>query len=153
MPHHNRRYRPDYRSLLKEAWTPGDAVQFDAIVGACALVAHADGWVTLDERRKLTERFCAIEDLAIFGPEEALEAFDRMIDLFDRDPEIARSDAEAAVAKLRSHPLAARRLVATACGVAAADGGFDEAERDIVLRICEILNVPPVEFELIAAPV
>lgn len=95
MPHRNRRYRPDFRSLLKEAWTPGDAIQFDAIVGACALVAHADGWVTLEELRKLTERFCAIEDLAIFGPEEALEAFDRLIDLFDRDPEIARSDAEA----------------------------------------------------------
>ncbi len=152
MPHRNRRYRPDFRSLLKEAWRPGDAIQFDAIVGACALVAHADGWVTLEERRKLTERFCAIEDLAIFGPEEALEAFDRLIDLFDRDPEIARSDAEAAVANLRSYPLAARRLVATACGVAASDGGFDEAERDTILRICKILNVPPLEFELIAGP-
>ena len=152
MPHRNRRYRPDFRSLLKEAWTPGDALQFDAIIGACALVAHADGWVTLEERRKLTERFCALEDLAIFGPEEALEAFDGLIELFDRDPEIARRDAESAVAKLRTHPLAARRLVATACGVAAADGGFDEAERDIVLRICKILNVPPVDFELIAAP-
>ena len=152
MPHRNRRYRPDFRSLLKEAWTPGDAVQFDAIVGACALVAHADGWVTIEERRKLTERFCALEDLTIFGPEEALESFDRLIDLFDRDPEIARRDAEAAVAKLRTHPLAARRLVATACGVAAADGVFDEAERDIVLRICKILNVPPLEFELTAEP-
>ena len=152
MPHRNRRYRPDFRSLLKEAWTPGDAVQFDAIVGACALVAHADGWVTIEERRKLTERFCALEDLAIFGPEEALEAFDGLIELFDRDPEIARRDAEGAVAKLRTNPLAARRLVATACGVAAADGGFDEAERDIVLRLCKVLNVPPVEFELIAAP-
>lgn len=151
MPNRKHRYRPDFRSLLKEAWTPGDAIQFDAIVGACALVAHADGWVTVEERRKLTERFCALEDLAIFGPDEALDAFDKLIDLFDRDAELARSDAEAAVAKLRSHPLAARRLVATACGVASADGGFDEAERDIVLRLCKILNVPPVEFELIPA--
>jgi len=149
MPHRKHRYSPDFRSLLKEAWTPGDALQFDAIVGACALVAYADGWVTVEERRKVTERFCALEDLAIFGPDEALEAFDRMIDLFDRDPELARADAESAVAKLRSQPLAARRLVATACGVAAADGGFDEAERDIVLRLCKILSVPPVEFELI----
>ena len=152
MPNRKHRFRPDFRSLLKEAWTPGDAVQFDAIVAASALVAHADGWVTLEERRKVTERFCALEDLAIFGPDEALEAFDRLIDLFDREPDIARSDAESAVAKLRTQPLAARRLVATACGVAAADGGFDEAERDIVLRLCRLLSVPPVEFELIPPP-
>jgi tellurite resistance protein len=68
----------------------------------------ADGWLTLEERRKMTQRFCAIEDLSIFGPDEALEAFDRLIDLFDRDPALARSDAEAAVAKLRGHSAARR---------------------------------------------
>jgi len=152
MPNPKHRYRPDFSSLLKEAWTPGDAAQFDAIVAACALVAHADGWVTIEERRKLTERFYAVADLAVFGPEDALEAFDRLIDRFDRDAERAMADAEAAVLKLRSHPLAARRLVATACGVAAADGGFDEAERDIALRLCRILNLPPMDFELIPNP-
>ena len=43
-------------------------------------------------------------------------------------------------------------LLLLTCGVAAADGGFDEAERDVVLRLCRLLSVPPVEFELIPPP-
>ena len=43
-------------SLRRAAWTPGDEVQMEALVAACAMVAHADGWVTPEERRKLLVR-------------------------------------------------------------------------------------------------
>jgi tellurite resistance protein len=36
----------DVRPAFKDAWTPGDLVQFEALVSACALVAQSDGRVT-----------------------------------------------------------------------------------------------------------
>ena len=36
----------DRRPAFKDAWTPGDLVQFEALVSACALVAQSDGRVT-----------------------------------------------------------------------------------------------------------
>ena len=135
-------------SLRRAAWTPGDEVQMDALVAACALVAHADGWVTPDERRKLVERIGGLDAAHAFGPQDVLLAFETRIAHFEQDLDGAEADAEAAIAKLRSRPEAARLLARAACDVAAADGGFDGEERQSILRICELLELDPAEFDL-----
>jgi len=40
-------------------------------------------------------------------------------------------------------------LIETACAVAEADGGFDEEERVVILRLCTLLDVDPALFDLI----
>lgn len=39
-----------------------------------------------------------------------------------------------------------------ACALAEADGGFDAEERDIILRLCERLDLAPARFEVVAEP-
>ena len=135
-------------SLRRAAWTPGDEVQLNALVAACALVAHADGWVTPDERRKLVERIGSLDAAHAFGPQDVLLAFEIRIAQFEQDLDGAEADAEAAIAKLRLRPAAAHLLAKAACEVAAADGGFDGEERNAVLRICELLDLNPADFDL-----
>ena len=135
-------------SLRRAAWTPGDEVQMEALVAACAMVAHADGWVTPEERRKLLERISSLDAAHAFGPQDVLQAFEARIEHFDQDLDGAEADAEAAISRLRSRPDAARLLARAACDVAAADGGFDGEERASVLRICELLDLNPTDFDL-----
>lgn len=151
MSHRMRNRRPTNASVRAELWTPGDRLQLDALVSACALVAHADGWVTAEERRRLVTRVQGLPALGVLGVDEAVEAFEALIDRFDRDPEDGEAVAEAAILRLRGRPAPAYLLVAAACSIASADGGFDAEERAAILRICDLLDLDADAFDLIAA--
>lgn len=133
-----------------DVWTPGDETEMDALIAACALVAHADGWVTADERRSMLERMRRSPTVALFGVQEVLEGFETLRERFDRDLDDGVAVAEAAVQRLAGRAGPARRLVEAACAVAEADGGFDSEERDVVLRLCELLDLAPGQFDIVA---
>ena len=133
-----------------DVWTPGDEVEMDALIAACALVAQADGWVTPDERQRTVERMRRSPAVAVFGVQEVLLGFESLNERFDRDLEDGVAVAEAAVRRLAGRPGPSRLLVETACAVAEADGGFDAEERDVVLRLCDLLDLEPATFEIVA---
>lgn len=139
------------RTRITDAWTPAQLDQLDALIAACALVAHADGWVTAEERGRMLERMRGLAALAVFGVEDALEAFEALDQRFEQNPEAARLEAETAVRRLRGRDEAARIVVISACAVAVADGGLDAEERDVLLRICALLALDPIQFDLITA--
>ena len=132
------------------AWTPGEASQFDALVAACALVAYADGWITPDERQEVLNRLRRLDAVAVVGIEDALAAFEALTDRMEHDLDDGVDAAEAAVRRLRGRPGPARLLVEAACSIAASDGGFDEAERETILRLCDLVELDPTDFDLIA---
>jgi tellurite resistance protein TerB len=135
------------RARISETWTPAQLDQLDALVAVCALVARADGWVTPEERARMLERMRGLAALAVFGVDDALEALERR---FEQDPEGAQFEAEMAIRRLRGRDDAARAVVNAACVVATSDGGLDAEERDMLLRICGLLSLSPVQFDLIA---
>ncbi|MFC4442480.1 tellurite resistance TerB family protein [Caulobacter henricii] len=139
------------RTRIVETWTPAQLDQLDALVAACALVAQADGWVTPDERGRMLDRMRGLPALALFGIDDALEAFEALDQRFEQDPETARFEAEMAIRRLRGRDDVARLVVNSACAVAAADGGLDAEERDVLLRICDLLALHPIQFDLITA--
>ena len=139
------------RARVTDVWTPAQLEQLDALVAACALVAHADGWVTPDERGRMLERIRGLPVLAMFGVDDVLEAFEALDARFEQDPDSARFDAESAIRRLRGRDAAGRVLVNAACAVAVADGGLDAEERDVLLRICGLLALHPIQFDLITA--
>lgn len=132
-----------------EVWNPHDTVQLEALIAACALVAHVDGWVTLEERRSASERLHRVDATSVFGVVRCMAAFDLMVSQFDQDPLAATERAEAAILRLADKPDLAQRVVEAACRVAIADGGLDRAERDAILDICQLLNVDPVPFGIV----
>lgn len=139
------------RARISDVWTPAQLDQLDALIAACALVAHADGWVTPDERGRMLERMRGLPVLAVFGVDEVLEAFEALDQRFERDPASAQVEAESAIRRLRGRDAAGRDLVQAACAVAVADGGLDAEERDVLLRICDLLALNPIQFDLITA--
>lgn len=148
MPRSDRRLRrraahPD------DVWTPGDVVQMDAVVAACALVAQADGWVTPQERKRMIDRMRETPSIRFFGLHEVVVGFEALNLRFDRDLDDGEATAEAAVLRLRDQPGASRLLIETACAVAEADGGFDAEERDVILRLCRLLDLDPGHYDLI----
>ncbi|MBP7648661.1 MAG: tellurite resistance TerB family protein [Phenylobacterium sp.] len=132
-----------------ETWTPGDEIEMDALIAACVLVAQADGWVTHDERRRMIERMRRSPTIALFGVEEVLQGFETLNDRLDRDLDEGVEAAETAIQRLAGRAGPSRLLVETACAVAEADGGFDAEERDIVLRLCELLDLHPGAFGVV----
>jgi len=139
------------QARITETWTPAQLDQLDALVAACALVAQADGWVTPDERGRMLERMRGLAALAAFGIDDALEVFEALDRRFEEDPEVARFEAEMAIRRLRGRDDVARVIVNSACAVATADGGLDAEERDVLLRICALLALNPIQFDLITA--
>lgn len=135
---------------LLDGWSPSDNTHFEALIAACALVAHADGWVTDAERMSASARVRGLNAASAFGVERCLVAFDAFINRFDQDAETATGHAESAILKLSSQPGPARLVVEAACRVASSDGGFDGAERTAILDICQLLNLDPAPFGLIA---
>lgn len=133
-----------------DVWTPGDLIQMDAVVAACALVAQADGWVTPDERKRMIDRMQQSPSVRFFGLHEVVVGFEALNLLFDRDLDAGEAAAEAAVIGLRGQPGPSRLLIDTACSVAEADGGFDAEERDVILRLCRLLDLDPGPYGLVS---
>lgn len=136
---------------MLDGWSAADTTHFDALIAACALVAHADGWVTEDERISVSARVRGLNATTVFGVERCLVAFDALINRFEQDAEAATERAEMAILKLSSQPGPARLVVEAACRVASSDGGFDGAERSSLLDICQLLNLDPASFGLVAS--
>lgn len=149
MPQSNRLLRKRPAIDQNDVWTPGNIVQMDAVVAACAMVAQADGWVTADERARMLDRMRNSPTIAFFGTDDVLALFEALNQRFERDLDDGEATAEIAVARLRGQPGPSRLLIETACSVAEADGGFDAEERGVVLRLCELLGVDPAPFGLV----
>ena len=148
MPQSNRLLRKHPAIDQNDVWTPGNIVQMDAVVAACAMVSQADGWVTPDERKRMLDRMRASPTVAFFGVDDVLVLFEALTMRFERDLDDGEATAEIAVARLRGQPGPSRLLIETACSVAEADGGFDAEERVVVLRLCELLGVDPALYDL-----
>lgn len=123
----------------------------DALVAACALVAQADGWVTPQERKRMIERMGQCPSVRFFGLHEVVVGFEALNLRFERDLDDGEATAEAAISRLRGQPGPSRLLIETACSVAEADGGFDAEEREVILRLCRLLDLDPGRYELVPA--
>ncbi|MFC5342368.1 TerB family tellurite resistance protein [Brevundimonas staleyi] len=122
----------------------------DAVVAACALVAQADGWVTPQERKRMLDKMSQSPSIRFFGLHEVTVGFEALNIRFDRDIEDAEAVAEAAIGVLRGQQGPSHLLIDTACSVAEADGGFDAEEREVLLRLCRLLDLDPARYDLIS---
>lgn len=142
MNHLARRRRSPPEIPASDIWTPGDEVQLDALVAACAMVAQADGCVRPEERHRMIARMRSTPAAAVFGMPEVLEGFDTLSDHLTRDRHAGGAVAEAAVRRLAGQASVSRSLIATAAAIAQADGDFAAEEHAVVMRLCELLGLP-----------
>lgn len=136
--------RKHLRAQLEEA----DPALMEAVVAGCTLVAYCDGWVTADEERRMRGLIRGFAPVRAFAMDDVLGFFHELTARFERDVDEAEAHALNLVVRLAGRPKEAELLIETCCSIAESDGGFDAAERQAILRMCDLLEVDPADHGL-----
>ncbi|CAH1224299.1 MULTISPECIES: tellurite resistance TerB family protein [unclassified Paenibacillus] len=120
----------------------------DAVVAGCALVAFADGTIDASEKNKMAGYINLSQELKVFDMAVVIERFNYYVSNFEFSPQIGKQEALKAIGKFKSKPEVARVIVGVCSAIGAADGNFDDQERQVVAEICTVLGLNPGEFNL-----
>ena len=110
-------------------------------MACCALVAIADGEVSLSERSRVDQILEAIDRLRIFDVHDAINLFNDHVDAIVADTGKGRERALRAVGQMESHAGDAVAMVKIALAVSLADGEFLDSERIQCEAICGVLGL------------
>lgn len=120
----------------------------DKAMGGCAWVSLADGSVTSDEKQKMMKHIEHDDAMSVFDTKEVIEAYKTWIDLFEFDVDVARNKLLKELGALKSKEEEARSLVRIFISIGAADGDFDDQEKDVVRTMCLEMGLSPSDFQL-----
>ena len=120
----------------------------EAVVAGCTMIAYADGVVTADEKQKMAGYMRQSEALKVFEMDQVIAAYNKYAGKFDIDPQLGQVEALRVIGKLRGKEAESRLLVRVCCVIGAADGTFDDNEKESTRKICQELGLQPSEFEL-----
>lgn len=136
------------KGLKEEVSKLTNQTLFEGVIAGCTLVAHADGQVKPEEKQKMIGFLKNNDMLSAFDTGRAIALFEKYAGRYAFDRAVGEMDCLAAVGKLKGKPTEARLLVRVCCVIGAADGDFDDSERQSVRKICRELELEPAEFDL-----
>lgn len=119
----------------------------EACMACCALVAIADGEVSLSERGRVDQILEAIDRLRLYDVHEAIDLFNGYVDGIVRSHDKGRRAALDAVKEMRHDAGDAVLLVKIALAISRADGDFLDSERQTCEAICRALGLSLSDFE------
>jgi tellurite resistance protein TerB len=136
------------RSLLaKHKERTRDRQFLDAAMAASALVAGADGEVSLAELLSRDEILARVEALQAFDSNAAVDSFRAFLDGIEADPEKGTAAALEAVAKFGDDAEMAQLLLRAAMAIAKADAEFSSEEQLVIAGLCEALGMESVDLD------
>jgi tellurite resistance protein TerB len=120
----------------------------EATVAGCAVVAASDGVISPDEKRKMIGFINQSDALKVFDNNETIRLFQKYADAYDFDAGVGKAQALKAVARVKKNSEESRLLIRVCCAIGAADGNFDDTEKEAVRDICRELGQSPADFNL-----
>ncbi|TAN65496.1 MAG: Tellurite resistance TerB [Methylobacter sp.] len=120
----------------------------NAAMAGSALVAMADGSVSSEEKQKMVKFIESHDALSIFTTSDVIKAFQDFVGQLEFDKDIGEAKAYEALGKMKSNAQASRLLIRMIIGIASSDGNFDDAEKNVAVKIAKELGIDPAEFEL-----
>jgi tellurite resistance protein len=111
-------------------------------MAGCALVATADGAVSLSERSRVDRILESLDELEIFDPHEAVDRFNDHAEAIAADARRGRGEALEAIAEYADDAAHARLLLRACIAVSIADGDIIAEERAQLINICGALELP-----------
>ncbi|PIE83314.1 MAG: Tellurite resistance TerB [Candidatus Contendobacter odensis] len=142
------RYNEVSANLQSEVTKLKNKSFLESVVAGCVLVAYADGTVHSEEKQKMMGFLRNSDVLSVFSTEEVISIFDKYAKQFEFDYQIGQANALQGVAKLKDKEAEARLMVRVCCAVGAADGSFDDNEKEVVRKLCNELRLNPKDFDL-----
>lgn len=119
-----------------------------ATMAACALVATADGKVSLGERVRVDQILETLEALKIFDPHEAVDLFNDFSDAILATPQAGHDKALAALADAASDDETKTLIIRICCAISEiGHGPGDEeeiaADQIEIVSLCSRLGIDP----------
>ena len=133
--------------LAKHKERTRDRQFLDAAMAASALVAIADGEVSLAELLSRDEILARVDALQAFDSNAAVDSFRGFLGEIEADPEQGSAAALAAIAKFGDDAQSAQLLLRAALAIARADSEFSTAEQKVIARLCEALGTESVDLD------
>ncbi len=120
----------------------------EATMAGVVAVASADGSVDSSEKQKVMQFVQTHEALKLFKPEDVIALFNKFAGNYEFDAAVGQEQALSSVVKVKKDENAARMVVRVCCVIGAADGDFDDQEKDVVRTICSRLGLAASDFGL-----
>ncbi|MBV5311235.1 tellurite resistance TerB family protein [Chromatium okenii] len=147
----------DFVSNLKQKATElkNEALKFknkdflNAAISGSVLISMADGVVSSQEKQKMMRFIENYEALSVFSSKELIEAFQNAMSQIEFDKDLGEAKAYEAIGKMKSNADASRLIMRLIIAIAAADGNFDNSEKQVARKIAMELGLNPAEFELV----
>ena len=113
----------------------------EAAMGASALLALADGEISLAELMARDYVLDHVKELQVFDPNEAAELFRSYAEAIEADPDAGSSKVLEAVTQLSGDRELAPLLLRVCVVIGKADLNFSEREREVVATLCDVLGL------------
>ena len=113
----------------------------EATMASAALVACADGDVSLSERIRVDQVMERLDQLKIYDPHLGVTLFNEVVDAYAADPEKGRVLAFGRIDKIAKDPEAAQLMIRICCAISEADGEFSLSEKRMINAICGTLGI------------
>lgn len=136
----NRQKMADRESRQSEAAQAGNEDLLEAMIAACAIIAHADGAVGPTERRRIFQLMRALPNFAAFPSDIVAREFARHEHAFSDQPEVGRRNALEVIARLKPHTGETQLLLSACATVLEADGVYHPQEYAELSAIAKILS-------------
>ena len=120
----------------------------NAATAGSALIAMADGTLDSEEKKKMIRFIESNDALSVFKTSEVISSFKEYVDNFEFDKDIGESKAFEALNRLKGNDVACRTVMRLILSIAAADGVFDDAEKQMARKIAIELGLSASDFEL-----
>ena len=112
-----------------------------ATMAASALLATADGEVQIDEHMARDYILEKIEELAVYDVHKAVDMFRSYTEALTEDTEAGQKRAYDAIARFAGDPRHATLLIRAGVLIAKADGNFSQPEKNIINKLCRMLQI------------
>ncbi|MDH1236554.1 tellurite resistance TerB family protein [Stutzerimonas stutzeri] len=118
-----------------------------AVVGACLLVAAADGSISKEEAGQIDKQLRANKNLEHFGSEITAQT-NLYTEQLEASFRIGRMNILREIKDIASNPLDAEEVFVNAIAVAEAEGGLDDGELKVLSEIGTLLGLRLKDFGL-----
>ena len=135
--------------FLPEISDADSELLLDSVMAGCAIIAHADGGVAVEERERMMSLIYRFEPLRAFDRATLADSFERATFDFEADRHAGERNALLVVGQLRERRRYAVALLRTCQAIASGDGVIDAQEWQALVRICKSLDLDPVDYDLL----
>jgi len=120
----------------------------EGVMGACAMVATADGVVSFAERVRVDQIMQSLKQLKIFDPHEGIDIFNEFTDLILEHPATGHETAFMAMERVARSPENGALMIRICMAICEADSEKNIADQIEIISLCSRLKLNPKDFGL-----